>query len=90
MANGKEETRLVVEEKPATASVEQHSIQKRIIQHWRKVLPFTKSAIKDEGHSSPSTDQPKPFLQEWWNTIFCSIMCVGCLTGSFVLLHPYR
>ncbi|CAL9030908.1 unnamed protein product [Prunus brigantina] len=82
MANGKEETRLVVEEKPATASVEQHLIQKGIIKHWRKVLPFSKSAIEDEGHSSTSTDHPKPFLQERRNTIFV----VSCVLA--VLLDP--
>ncbi|KAI5329676.1 hypothetical protein L3X38_029073 [Prunus dulcis] len=64
MANRKEETRLVVEEKPATASGQQHSIQQSPIQHWRKALvPFLKSVIE-------YPDQPKSFLQEWWNTIF--------------------
>ncbi|VVA25856.1 PREDICTED: cyclic [Prunus dulcis] len=86
MANGKEETRLAVEEKPAIASGEQHSIQQRTIQHWRKALPFSKSAIEDEGHSSTNTDktpdQPKSFLQEWWNTIFV----VSCVLA--VLLDP--
>ncbi|ONI08179.1 hypothetical protein PRUPE_5G162000 [Prunus persica] len=76
MANGKEETRLVVEEKPATASGEQHSIQQTPIQHWRKALvPFLKSVIE-------YPDQPKSFLQEWWNTIFV----VSCVLA--VLLDP--
>ncbi|CAB4280658.1 unnamed protein product [Prunus armeniaca] len=76
MANRKEETRLVVEEKPATASSEQHSIQQRPIQHWRIALvPFFKSVIE-------YPDQPKSFLQEWWNTIFV----VSCVLA--VLLDP--
>ncbi|BBN69540.1 cyclic nucleotide gated channel 1, partial [Prunus dulcis] len=65
---------------------EQHSIQRRIIQHWRNALvPFSKSAIEDE-HSSTNTDktpdQPKSFLQEWWSTIFV----ISCVLA--VLLDP--
>ncbi|XP_034217485.1 cyclic nucleotide-gated ion channel 1-like [Prunus dulcis] len=83
---GKKKTRLNVEDKPATASGEQHSIQRRIIQHWRNALvPFSKSAIEDE-HSSTNTDktpdQPKSFLQEWWSTIFV----ISCVLA--VLLDP--
>ncbi|KAI5329674.1 hypothetical protein L3X38_029071 [Prunus dulcis] len=75
MANGKEETRLNVEEKPATASGEQYSIQRRIIQHWRNALvPFSESAIEDEHRKS--------FLQEWWSTIFV----ISCVLA--VLLDP--
>ncbi|BBH03739.1 hypothetical protein Prudu_014689 [Prunus dulcis] len=33
------------------AIVEQHSIQ-RILQHWKKALPFSKSDTEDEGHIS--------------------------------------
>ncbi|VVA25853.1 PREDICTED: cyclic nucleotide-gated [Prunus dulcis] len=67
-------------------SGEQHSIQRRIIQHWRNALvPFSKSAIEDE-HSSTNTDktpdQPKSFLQEWWSTIFV----ISCVLA--VLLDP--
>ncbi|KAL6281001.1 hypothetical protein ACE6H2_017882 [Prunus campanulata] len=66
---------------------EQRSIQQRIIQHWRNALvPFSKSPIEDEGRSITNTDktpdQPKPFLQEWWNTIFV----VSCVLA--VLLDP--
>ncbi|BBH03741.1 cyclic nucleotide gated channel 1 [Prunus dulcis] len=69
-------------EKPAalptkTQSIgEQHSIQQSLIQHWRKALvPFLKSVIE-------YPDQPKSFLQQWWNTIFV----VSCVLA--VLLDP--